>query len=171
MVRQSPSPLCDSHTNVDSDFSQVDFRNPSAFHHDIASVTTLLKHFFRDLPDPLLTSAAYAQFIAAAKIDDDHIRRDSLHAIINALPDPNYATLRVVALHLHRVSTHSDKNRMTPANLAICLGPTLMGQGSPSSSSAPGANGAAQDIKDAGWQARVVETILNNTMQIFDDDE
>ena len=61
---------------------------------------------------------------------------------------------------------------MTPANLAICLGPTIMGQGSPAGSAAPGANGGgAQDIKDAGWQARVVETILNNTMQIFDDDE
>ena len=60
---------------------------------------------------------------------------------------------------------------MTPANLAICLGPTIMGQGSPQGSAAQGANGGAQDIKDAGWQARVVETILNNTMQIFDDDE
>ena len=165
------NPVSVSHTNRPSDSTQVDFRNPSAFHHDIASVTTLLKHFFRDLPDPLLTSAAYTQFIAAAKIDDDHQRRDSLHAIINALPDPNYATLRVIALHLYRVSTHSEKNRMTPANLAICLGPTIMGQGSPAGSSAVGSGNGAQDIKDAGWQARVVETILNNTMQIFDDDE
>lgn len=26
------------------------------------------------------------------------------------------------------------------------------------------------NIADAGWQVRVVETILNNTFQIFDDD-
>jgi len=52
---------------------------------------------------------------------------------------------------------------MTPSNIAICFGPTLMG------GSASGAAGG--DIRDAGWQARVVETILNNTMQIFDDDE
>jgi hypothetical protein len=31
--------------------------------------------------------------------------------------------------------------------------------------------GAGADIADAGWQAKVVETILNNTFQIFDDDE
>ena len=31
-------------------------------------------------------------------IDDDVIRRDSLHAIINSLPDPNYATLRALIL-------------------------------------------------------------------------
>jgi Rho GTPase-activating protein RGD1 len=51
---------------------------------------------------------------------------------------------------------------MTPSNLAICFGPTFMGQKGPS----PG-----RDIKDAGWQAKVVETILNNAFQIFDDDE
>lgn len=36
--------------------------------------------------------------------------------------------------------------------------PTLMG-----SNSGP-------DIADAGWQVRVIDTILQNTYQIFDDD-
>ena len=31
-------------------------------------------------------------------IDDDTTRRDSMHAIINSLPDPNYATLRALTL-------------------------------------------------------------------------
>ena len=31
-------------------------------------------------------------------IDDDITRRDSMHAIINSLPDPNYATLRTLTL-------------------------------------------------------------------------
>ena len=150
-------------TNTGLDSSQVDFRNPASFHHDIASVTTLLKLFLRDLPDPLLTLASYNDFIAAAKIDDDIQRRDALHAVINGLPDPNYATLRVLTLHLARVAEHSGRNRMTPSNLAICFGPTLLGQ-------AGGAPGSG-DIRDAGWQARVVETILNNTFQIFDDDD
>jgi len=34
-----------------------------------------------------------------------------------------------------------------------------------------GAPGVGADIKDASWQARVIETILNNTLQIFDDDD
>ena len=140
----------------------MDFSTPANFHHDIASVTTLLKHFLRDLPDPLFTAAAYPQFIAAAKEDNDDRRRDALHAVINEMPDPNYATMRVLALHLYRISQRADKNRMTPANLAICLGPTFMGQ------SAKG--GPAADIKDAGWQARVVETVLNYCYDIFDDD-
>jgi hypothetical protein len=28
----------------------------------------------------------------------------------------------------------------------------------------------SQNLHDAGWQARVIDTILQNTFQIFDDD-
>lgn len=143
-------------TNEDAPI--LDFRNPENFFHDVNSVAGLLKQFLRDLPDPLLTSEHYAGFIEAAKSDDDIVRRDSLHAIINALPDPNYATLRALTLHLHRVIEHSAVNRMNSQNLAIVFGPTLMG-------TAPGSN-----IQDAGWQVRVVDTILQNTYQIFDED-
>ena len=90
--------------------------------------------------------------------EDDIVRRDSLHAIINALPDPNYATLRALTLHLNRVQEASSSNRMNASNLAIVFGPTLMGANSGS------------NIQDAGWQVRVIDTILNNTYQIFDDD-
>ncbi|KAL8762514.1 MAG: hypothetical protein Q9184_001498 [Pyrenodesmia sp. 2 TL-2023] len=140
----------------DNDSGQVDFRNPESFFHDVNSVAGLLKQFFRDLPDPLLTHEHFQDFIEAARIEDDVTRRDSLHAIVNSLPDPNYATLRALTLHLHRVQEHSGANRMNAGNLAICFGPTLMGTGS--------------NIADAGWQVRVIETILQNTYQIFDDD-
>ena len=36
--------------------------------------------------------------ILCTGIDDDIIRRDSLHATINSLPDTNYATLRALTL-------------------------------------------------------------------------
>lgn len=122
------------------------------------SVAGLLKQFFRDLPDPLLTSARYSDFIEAAKQEDDIVRRDSMHAIINELPDPNYATLRAITLHLHRVMENSAVNRMNSQNLAIVFGPTLMG------------TAISGNIADSGWQVRVVDTILQNTYQIFDED-
>lgn len=88
--------------------------------------------------------------------EDEVVRRDSLHAIINDLPDPNYATLRALTLHLHRVIENSSVNRMSTQNLAIVFGPTLMGTDS--------------NLADSGFQSKVVETILQNTYQIFDDD-
>jgi hypothetical protein len=141
----------------DSDSSQVDFRNPEAFRHDVNSVAGLLKQFFRELPDPLLTSAFYQKFIDASRIEDDEMRRDSMHALINDLPDPNYATLRALILHLHRVQQASEANRMSSANLAICWAPSVMGP-------------HTGNMADAGLQARVVNTILDNALLIFDED-
>ncbi|KAI0906703.1 hypothetical protein F4823DRAFT_606148 [Ustulina deusta] len=144
--------------DTDQESHILDFRNPENFFHDVNSVAGLLKQFLRDLPDPLLTSDNYSAFIEAAKQDDDIVRRDSMHAIINGLPDPNYATLRALTLHLYRVMENSTVNRMNSQNLSIIFGPTLMG-------TAPGSN-----IVDAAWQVRVVDTILQNTYQIFDED-
>ena len=48
------------------DPNQVDFRNPEHFFHDVNSVAGLLKQFFRELPDPLLTRDHYRGFIDAA---------------------------------------------------------------------------------------------------------
>lgn len=100
---------------------QLDFRNPANFGHDVNAVTSLLKSFFRELPDPLFTRANYGSFIEAAQTDDGNVRRDGLHQAINDLPDANYATLRAVVLHLSRVMQNESKTRMTAANLAVCL--------------------------------------------------
>lgn len=55
-----------AYTLLDSDNPALDFRNPENFYHDVNSVTGLLKQFFRDLPDPLLTMEHHEGFIAAA---------------------------------------------------------------------------------------------------------
>lgn len=103
------------------DTSVTDFRNPANFFHDVNSVANLLKLFFRDLPDPLFTSSGYASFIEASQLEDEGMRRDALHQSINDLPDPNYATLRAVVLHLHRVMQFERVNRMGSPQLGLCL--------------------------------------------------
>ena len=115
-----------SHINTlksqfDHNASQIDFRNPANFFHDVNSVATLLKQFFRDLPDPLFTRIGYQGFIEAARIEDENQRRDALHQNINDLPDPNYATLRALVLHMWRVMQNEGRNRMGASNLALCF--------------------------------------------------
>lgn len=85
------------------------------------------------------------------------MRRDGLHQQINALPDANYATLRVLVLHLHRVAMNADSNKMTLQNLSTVFGPTVMG--------------GAGSVNDAGLQTKVMETVLQHTHDIFDPDE
>ncbi|KAA8899772.1 Rho GTPase activation protein [Sphaerosporella brunnea] len=141
-----------------NDASCINFRRPEDFLHDVHSVASVLKQFLRDLPEPLLTNELYHEFIAASKIDDDISRRDSLHGLINRLPDSNYATLRLLVLHLNRVQEHSNMNRMTSENLAICFGPTLLGSNSNS------------NMVDAGWQVRGIDTVVQNCFSIFHDE-
>lgn len=138
------------------DSGNVDLTNREAFNNDIAAVATLLKNFLRDLKDPLLTASAYHSFIQAAQFENSIMRRDSMHQYINSLPDPNYATLRVLTLHLHRVSMNNDVNQMNMVNLATVFGPTVMG---------------SRDLADTKWQTKVMETILHHTHDIFDPDE
>ncbi|KAF2757501.1 RhoGAP-domain-containing protein [Pseudovirgaria hyperparasitica] len=144
-----------------NEHTQVDLRNPASFHHDINSVAGLLKRFFSKLNDPLFTRSRYQDFVKAARIDDEVVRRDTMHKIINELPDPNYATIRALVLHLNRIQDHASINRMSSSNLAICFAPTLM-MGDIKEHHGP--------LADAGLQARVVETVLANTYQIFDED-
>ena len=59
--------LMDTDSNLTPDTARTDFRNPENFQHDVNSVAGLLKQFFKDLPDPLLTSEFYNDFIEAAR--------------------------------------------------------------------------------------------------------
>ncbi|KAH7066375.1 hypothetical protein BKA63DRAFT_160737 [Paraphoma chrysanthemicola] len=138
--------------------AQTDFRDASNFQHEINAVADLLMHFFFELPEPVLTNEFYSRFIIAAGIDDGRMRRDTMHALVNALPDTNYATLRVLVLHLHRVMKASKFDHVTLTQLSSCWVPCLMGR--------PRSGG----MTDAVQRANVFYTLLNNVLQIFDED-
>ena len=87
---------------------------------DINVVASVLKLWFRELPEPLLTHALYQGFIDAAReyvrmqrarplvdqvflgYDNDRLRHIRLHEQVNELPDANYATLKYFMGHLDR---------------------------------------------------------------------
>lgn len=112
----------------------------------------MLKLWFRELPEPLLTWELYHQFIEVAsaslsspptvralshrlslvflipsEIENDRLRHIRLHERVNDLPDPNYATLKFLMGHLHTVAQHESVNQMSVSNLAIVFGPNLLG--------------------------------------------
>ncbi|OLL22486.1 putative Rho-GTPase-activating protein 7 [Neolecta irregularis DAH-3] len=126
---------------------------------DVNCVASLLKQFFRELPDPLLTKTLYRDFIDAAKLSDDIRRRDSIHSLINRLDDNNYTTLRALVFHLDRIAKHEQTNRMPISNLAIVWAPNLMNSEDFSAA-----------VGDSAWQNRVIETIIVNCRGIFDEE-
>uniref|UniRef100_A0A4W6FQP4 GEM interacting protein n=1 Tax=Lates calcarifer TaxID=8187 RepID=A0A4W6FQP4_LATCA len=112
---------------------QVDLSDLSP--HDI---TSILKHFFKELPEPLLTFDLYNDFIAVGKTiqqlsereatPDTNDIMDIIHDIqklLQKLPSYCYSTLQHLMSHLQKVSENYE-NKMSPSNLGIVFGPTLL---------------------------------------------
>jgi len=146
---------------LDRDLDAVDL-DQSEWAEDINNVTSVLKMWLRELPDPLLTNTLHQGFIDAAKIENDRLRHIRLHERVNELPDPNYSTLKFLMGHLHRISQQSADNSMSTSNLAIVFGPTLFGQHAMM-------NGQGGMV-DATYQNQAIETILNHYVDIFIDE-
>lgn len=129
---------------------------------DINDISGVLKLFFRELPEPVLTHELYHGFIDAAKIENARLRHIRLHERINELPDPNYATCKYLLGHLDKVRQHESTNSMSISNLAIVFGPTLLG---------PPPEEAGSVLQDMQWQCKAIETILEHYAEIFVDAE
>ena len=68
--------------------------------NDVNVVTSLLKSFFRKLPDPIFTTEMYNIFIDASKIEETHKRLNALRKLFYELPEVNYETLLHLVSHL-----------------------------------------------------------------------
>uniref|UniRef100_A0AAQ5YAE2 Rho GTPase activating protein 21a n=1 Tax=Amphiprion ocellaris TaxID=80972 RepID=A0AAQ5YAE2_AMPOC len=93
---------------------------------DLNVISSLLKSFFRKLPEPLFTNDRYTDFIEANRIEDPVERLKVLKRLLHELPDHHYETLKFLSAHLKTVAENSEKNKMEPRNLAIVFGPTLV---------------------------------------------
>uniref|UniRef100_A0A8C5PQK1 Rho GTPase activating protein 21 n=1 Tax=Leptobrachium leishanense TaxID=445787 RepID=A0A8C5PQK1_9ANUR len=93
---------------------------------DLNVISSLLKSFFRKLPEPLFTNDKYNDFIEANRRENPNERLKTLKRLIKDLPDHHYETLKFLSTHLKTVAENSEKNKMEPRNLAIVFGPTLV---------------------------------------------
>ncbi|XP_061079909.1 rho GTPase-activating protein 23-like [Conger conger] len=93
---------------------------------DLNVVSSLLKSFFRKLPEPVFTDDKYNDFIDANRMENTEDRLKTMNKLIHDLPDCYYHTLKFLVGHLKTVADHADKNKMEPRNLALVFGPTLV---------------------------------------------
>lgn len=141
--------VLDRRKDVDSALNEDDW--------EVKTVTSALKNYFRNLPEPLLTFRLHGAFIAAAKQESKTSRVNNIHALVHSLPHPNFQMLEIVIRHLHKVAKLSDKNLMTVSNLGVCFGPTLL---RPEEETVA----AIMDIKFGNI---VVEILIENCEKIF----
>ncbi|XP_068460187.1 rho GTPase-activating protein 23-like isoform X3 [Clinocottus analis] len=93
---------------------------------DLNVISSLLKSFFRKLPEPLFTDDKYNDFIDANRIEDAEDRLKTMKKLLHDLPDYYHHTLKFLVGHLKKVADHCEQNKMEPRNLALVFGPTLV---------------------------------------------
>ncbi|KAL3884653.1 hypothetical protein ACJMK2_024775 [Sinanodonta woodiana] len=128
---------------------------------DIHSISSLLKMYFRELPNPLLTYQLYDKFADAVKDEDNKLLR--IHDVVQQLPPPHYRTLHYLMHHLARVAAHGHETGMHSKNLAIVWAPNLL------RSKELESGGGAAALQGVGIQAVVTECLIVYADLIFSD--
>eukprot|EP00127_Corallochytrium_limacisporum_P001148 Clim_evm11s42 gene=Clim_evmTU11s42 len=123
--------------------------------HDIAS---LMKMYLRDLPVSVIPPMLYRHLIGTcAPIEDPNLRYEEIDDLLDLAPECHRETLLFIIRFLRKVASNSSKNMMTPSNLAVVFGPTLLRNTSE--------DGTALDdpmsaMRDAASQSLIVQTLI-----------
>jgi len=137
------------------DYDAFDLRDSDQF-NDICSVTSVLKTYFRSLPNPLLTFELHEQFVTVASYRDPIAKGRALANLVNELPPEHFETLRHLMLHLHGIMLQSDVNLMTARNLGVVFGPTLMRSVD-----------STREFADMAGKALAIEWLIENAPTVF----
>ncbi|KAK2835748.1 hypothetical protein Q5P01_016232 [Channa striata] len=86
---------------------------------------------------------------------------DKLKELLNELPKANLATLRYIIRHLRKIAELEEDNKMSPSNLGIVFGPSLM-RPRPT-----GATISLSSLVDYPHQARIVEALIVFYSSVF----
>ncbi|XP_028382174.1 rho GTPase-activating protein 7 isoform X1 [Phyllostomus discolor] len=98
----------------------VSYEGQSAY-----DVADMLKQYFRDLPEPLMTNKLSETFLQIYQYVPKDQRLQAIKAAIMLLPDENREVLQTLLYFLSDVTAAVKENQMTPTNLAVCLAPSL----------------------------------------------
>ncbi|XP_037123479.1 stAR-related lipid transfer protein 13 isoform X2 [Syngnathus acus] len=98
----------------------VNYEEQSAY-----DVADMVKQFFRDLPEPLLTSKLGETFLHIYQYVPKEQRLQAVQAAIMLMSDENREVLQTLLCFLSDVTSSVEENQMTPMNIAVCLAPSL----------------------------------------------
>ncbi|XP_046721505.1 rho GTPase-activating protein 44 isoform X5 [Silurus meridionalis] len=123
LFRVAPSASKLKKLKASLDCGVLDVQEYSADPHAIAGA---LKSYLRELPEPIMTSQLYDEWIQASNIQDMDKRLQTLLAACEKLPIANLNNFRYLIKFLYKLTEFQDANKMTPGNIAIVLGPNLL---------------------------------------------
>uniref|UniRef100_A0AAR2LI79 StAR-related lipid transfer protein 8 n=1 Tax=Pygocentrus nattereri TaxID=42514 RepID=A0AAR2LI79_PYGNA len=98
----------------------VTYQGQSAY-----DVADLLKQYFRDLPEPVLTSKLTETFLHIYQFVPECQRLQAVQAAVVILPDENREVLQTLLYFLSDIAS-AQENQMTADSLAVCLAPSIL---------------------------------------------
>ncbi|KAG1148533.1 hypothetical protein G6F37_003488 [Rhizopus arrhizus] len=125
-------------------------------YNDVCAITSVLKQYFRELPNPLLTFECYQELIDISTMNNDEKKLEMATKALTRLPKAHKDTLNILLKHLNKVCESSSLNRMTTKNLSMVFAPTLMRHQDPS-----------RDFLDISYKNAAVEYLLLHTSKLF----
>lgn len=96
------------------------------FNKDPHIAAVLLKTFFHELDEPLMTYELYDEITQFQSLSEDERPRRVKILVLEKLPEDNYLLLKYIVQFLSKVMDRSDLNKMTSSNLAVVFGPNLV---------------------------------------------
>ncbi|XP_060748732.1 rho GTPase-activating protein 44 isoform X2 [Tachysurus vachellii] len=123
LFRVAPSASKLKKLKASLDCGVLDVQEYSADPHAIAGA---LKSYLRELPEPIMTSQLYDEWIQASNVQDMDKRLQALLTSCEKLPTANLNNFRYLIKFLAKLTEYQDANKMTPSNIAIVLGPNLL---------------------------------------------
>ncbi|CAM9195217.1 unnamed protein product [Ectocarpus sp. 6 AP-2014] len=124
--------------------------------HDVHEVATLLKMYFRELPEPVVPTAFYYPMLEASVKDLTEFV-ETVRVLVAQLPEINRTCVRLLFAFLLRVSLLSAENLMTTENLGIVFAPNLL--------RAP--NATEMNVMDLQACINLVKRIIECAKEIF----
>ncbi|XP_069979084.1 unconventional myosin-IXb [Penaeus vannamei] len=138
--------------HIERDADNVDFTDTPV--HVLA---TIVKSFFRDLPEPLLTFDCYDPLLHATELQDPDDQLQTILNIVKGLPKLNFDLLERLIFHMVRVALLEEHNRMSCNALAIVFAPCIL--------RSQRSQTVQDSLNDIAKQTSVVEIIIARQLQ------
>ncbi|KAI6222187.1 hypothetical protein M3Y95_00958000 [Aphelenchoides besseyi] len=122
-------------------------------------LTTLIKGFFRELNEPLITFELYENFINVSEVKDMSERLRCLSVVVDLLPRANRCVFDRLMYHLARVAHQETINRMTASNLSVIFAPCILRRNQ--------AVHAQEQLMDVKKQGVIVQMMIEEKLRVY----
>ena len=88
--------------------------------------SSVIKHFLRELPDPLLCSSLVKEWKSVDEITDLMEKRICIKKLLANLPEANRENISFIIGFLSKLEKEKNYNKMTVENIIVVLSPNLL---------------------------------------------